>query len=292
MRRTATRLPLLLIFLVGLAVGARAQTAVYFPQVADGAFSGGYFTTTIFVANNSLSNPANVTITFTRSDGQAFPIAFVDADNNPVAMAGNVMTVPALGPRQSRKFVSTAMSGDLLVGFARVDSNIPVAASAIFSQFGGTPGSGTLLSEAAVVPATPGTTQAIIVDESAFRSGFAYANPSPTVPATINFDLLNSSAISTVATTRILPAMNHQSIFVDELFTPPPAGHVGTLHISSAQPIVVTSLRFSGNLFTTVPPFTVAGIMSTIENWLQPGSLPGPLATVARLITSIGYGLG
>ena len=176
MVKTTARIVLTTFFVLGLATVSLAQTTVYFPQIADGSFPGGFFTTTILVTNNGSSGAANVTITFTQSNGMAFTPAFVDSQNNPVPLAGNVLSITSLAEGQSRKLVSTAAS-NLTVGFAAVTSNVPVAANAIFSQFSGAPGSGTLLSEAAVVPATPATNQGIFVDESGnFRTGFAYAN--------------------------------------------------------------------------------------------------------------------
>lgn len=284
--------------LIGFATVARAQTTVYFPQIADGTFAGGFFTTTILVSNNGSSGAANVTITFTQSNADPFTPGFVDSQNNPVGLAGNVLSITALAEGQSRKLISTAGSG-LTVGFATVTSNVPVAVSAIFSQFSGAPGSGTLLSEAAVVPANPATNQAIFVDESGnFRTGFAYANPSAVDTATVTFNLINTNGIQSLTTARALLPMRHTAIFVDELFStngvtdPLAVGHVGRMNIVSNSPVALMSLRFEGSLFTTVPAFTLAGLLDTMEQWLNTDALPRPFATLAQLVAGIRHGLG
>lgn len=276
------------VIVVGLTAGSFAQTTFYFPQIADGNFGGGYFTTTLLVTNNGSAGAANVAMTFRRSDGSPFNLGFVDSANNPVAMAGNVLSINSLAQGQSRVLVSTA-AGGLGVGFATVTSNVPITASAIFSQFAGAPGFGTRLSEAAVVPATTATNQGIFVDErGGFRTAFAYANPSVTNTATVNFSLMsiNTGGVPVLTTARVLNPGTHTSIFVDELFTfnPTALSHVGTMRVISTEPVAMMSLRFEGDLFTTVPPFSVASVIGAFENWLNDAVLPGPLATFARLL--------
>ena len=139
------------------------QTTFYFPQIADGTLPGGFFKTTIFVVNPASSGSANVTITFTTSAGDPFNVSFVDSDNQPVG-SGNVVTIASLAGGQSRKLISTAATA-LTVGFATVTADASIVASAVFSQFSGTPAQGTLLSEAAVTSAGAVSNQAIFVDE-------------------------------------------------------------------------------------------------------------------------------
>ena len=92
--------------------------------------------------------------------------------------------------------------------------------------------------------------------------------------------------------------MTHTAIFVDELFStngvtnPLAVGHVGRMNVSSTNPVALMSLRFEGSLFTTVPPFSVALQLDTMEHWLNARALPGPLATLAQLVAGIRHGLG
>ncbi len=280
------------------------QTTFYFPQIADGTLAGGFFKTTIFVDNPASSGSANVTITFTTSAGNPFNISFVDSDNQPIG-SGNVVTVAALAGGQSRKLISTA-AVPLAVGFATVTADAEIVASAVFSQFSGTPGQGTLLSEAAVISADTALNQAIFVDESGnFRTALAYANPSATASANITFNLmtLNTDTVPVLTVARSLPANNHTSIFVDELFAtdgqtnPLAVGHVGTMQVVSDTPLALVSLRFEGSVFTSVPPFSLASLIPGLESWTRPVEAwvqqrpwLSPLASLARLLGTLRIG--
>ena len=282
------------------------QTTSYFPQVADGTFTGGFFKTTIFIANSASSGSSDVTVTFTTSSGDPFNISFVDSANQPVG-SGNVVNIAGLAAGQSRKLISTAAT-PLAVGFATVQSEPDIVASAVFSQFSGTPQQGTLLSEAAVTSASALSSQAIFVDESGdFRTALAYANPSATTPASITFNLrsLNTGSAPILTTTTTLPANNHKSIYVDELFatggqtTPLAVGHVGTMEVLSDTPLAVVSLRFEGSLFTSVPPFSLASLILPIESWIRPvrrwahqHPWLSPLVSLARILQGLQFPLG
>ena len=232
----------------------------YFPQVADGTFAGGFFTTTIFVSNPASSGSANTTITFTNSAGDPFNLSFVDSNSEPIG-SGNVVSISSLAGGQSRKIVSIAASA-IAVGYATVSSDVPITATAVFSQFSGTPGSGTLLSEAAVTSSGTATNQDIFLDESSgFRTGLAVANPSLISPANLTFSLhsLDTTGSPVLTTTSSLNAGQHTSLFVDELFAtggvtdPLAVGLVGTMHIESDSPVAIVALRFLGPLFTSIP---------------------------------------
>ena len=284
------------------------QTTFYFPQIADGTFAGGFFKTTIFVVNSASSDSSNVTMTFTRSNGDPFNVSFVDSDNQPVG-SGNVVTIPSLAGGQSRKLISTAATA-LVVGFATLTADASIVASAVFSQFSGTPAQGTLLSEAAVTSASAVLNQAIFVDASGnFRTALAYANPSATTSANITFNLLslNTGGVPVLTKTRPEPLgpSNHESIYIDELFatgdvTDPLAdGHVGTMQIISDTPLAAVSLRFEGLIFTSVPPFSLASLMLPIESWMRPveswvQQRPwlAPLASLARILSGLHFRLG
>lgn len=288
--------------LLALQAVGTAQTTFYFPQIADGTFGGGFFTTTIFVTNPASAGSANVTLTFTTSAGGPFNVAFVDSNSQP-AGAGNVISLTSLAAGQSRKLVSTA-GAPLGVGFATVTSDAPVTATAVFSQLSGVPGQGTLIAEAAVTSANAATSQGIFVDQSGGnRTAMAFANVSPTTPANLTFTLhgINTTGVPVLTTTRPpLGAVSHTSIFVDELFSadgtsattnPLVIGHVGTLNVTSSVPVALVSLRFNGLLFTSVPPFSLAALISPIEGWLGSASWPAPLAAFGRVLSVLGEGL-
>ena len=264
--------------IVSAATTTTTSETFYFPQIADGTFTGAFFTTTIFVSNPASSGSANITITFTNSAGDPFNLSFIDSNSQPIG-SGNVVTISSLAGGQSRKIVSTAASA-IAVGYATVTSDAPITATAVFSQFLGTPGSGTLLSEAAVTSSATATDQDIFIDESfGFRTGLAVANPSLTSPASLTFSLhrLDTDGTPVLTTTRSLNEGQHTSLFVDELFANDPlaVGLVGTMRIQSDTPVAIVALRFLGSLFTSVP-FSSASLGLPLDrasirawNWLN-----------------------
>ena len=229
----------------------------YFPQIAD----GGVFTTTLFITNPGASNTtANVTVTFNDFvDGDGNTIVPLFANSQGQQFSGTITLQIAGG--NSQRLVSTAASGAMGVGFATVASDIPVTGSAVFSQFTGAPASSSLVAEAGVDPSSTGTSQAIFVDESGFRTALAYANPSATETANVTFSLLNSEGQVVLTTSTTLAPLIHTSQFVFELFESSPlvTNHVGTLQISSDVALTLMSLRFLDNfsVFTSVPAFTL-----------------------------------
>ena len=241
----------------------------YFPQIADGTFGGGFFKTTLFVTNPASEGTADITITFTGRTGGAFNVSFIDSAGQP-AGSGNVVSISGLGAGETRKLTSTAAAG-LAVGYATLTADADVEATAVFSQFSGTVEQGTLLSEAAVTLSDPSADQRIFVDESSgFRTALAYANPSSTAEANLTFSLHDTNTGGVPVVTKALdpvPTLNQSSLFVDELFStagvtdPLVEGIVGTLRIESDTPVAVVSLRFLGDLFTSVPPFSAASLV-------------------------------
>jgi hypothetical protein len=90
---------------------------------------------------------------------------------------------------------------------------------------------------------------------------------------------------------------NHEALFVNQLFTAQPVvNHVGTMRIASDEPVATVSLRFAGVLFTSVPPFSQAGLMSPfvspIEAWMRDRVLPEPLAAFAKALAAVRSSLG
>ncbi len=245
------------------------ETIGYFPQVIDGTFGSVFYTTTLFVTNPTSSGSADVTITFTTSSGGEFNLSFLDSDGQSVG-SGNVVTIAGLQGEQTKKLTSTAASG-LTAGFATVASNADVEATAIFSLFVGAVGQGTLLSEAAVTLSQASTDQRIFVDESSgFRTALAYVNPSSSAEANLTFSLHDTNTGGAPLLTKEVPGvlpLNQAPLFIDELFStggitdPLADGVVGTLRIESDTPVAVVSLRFLGDLFTTVPPFSAASLV-------------------------------
>ncbi len=280
---------LILIWVFSASLGASAQTTFYFPQIADGTFTGGFWKTTIFITNPAATGAslASGSITFTKSDGTVFNVAFVDS-NGAAAGSGNVIPFQLAGG-QTRKYVSTASTG-LNVGFATVSSSAVVTGTAVFSQFGS---AGNLISEAGVPSAGAVTRQAIFVDTlGGFRTGVAYANPNA-AGANISLQLLSTEGVAVVpSTTRTLLGNQHTAAFVHELFPSAPA-FTGTMQITSNAPLTAVALRFdpSFTLFTTLPPITIASLVLPAMQWFEHRPWLTPFTTLARLMGSLQFTL-
>jgi hypothetical protein len=239
------------IFLASSAICSAQQFTYYYPQIADGVYDGGYWQTTIFVTNASNAGPASGAISFTRDDGSPYEIAWI---NEMGAVTGGATLPFQLGVGETRKFVSMAMGG-LSTGFATVTASGAVVGTAVFSQFDA---GGRLMGEAGVPAAIPLGKQAILVDTNAgFKTGVAIANPNA-APLHITFQLLNNFGQVVAESTRDVPAFQHFSLFVHELF-PGVGPMVGRLQFWCQNPMTAVGLRFdpSFSLFTTLPPLAV-----------------------------------
>ena len=273
------RVPLILFWILTATIVCSAQTTFYYPHVANGVLGGTVWKTTIFLTNPSSSGSASGTIVFTKDNataglaGSAFTIGFTDQNGAP-AGSGNTITfsVPA---GATRKYVS-AGTGDYAGGFATVAATTGIVnGTAIFSEFDL---AGRLIAEAGVpaVPAVP--RQAIFVDTvGGYNIGVAYANPGAAA-ATLTLTLLNSSAQTVLSTPATLGPGNHKAAFVGELFPGAPQ-LAGTMKIESSSTLAAIALRFDPTfaIFTTLPPVTLASLISPAIEWLQKGS-------VARLL--------
>jgi hypothetical protein len=262
------------------AVVCSAQTTFYFPQVAD----GGGWKTTIFITNPAAANTslANVTITFTKSNGTAFNVPFVDSSGAP-AGDGNTLGFQVAGG-QTRKFVSVGAAPGVDVGFASVTATAPVNGTAVFSQFSG----GRLLSEAGVPTSQALARQGIFVDtQGGFYTAVAMANPAAGA-ANLTLQLMSTEGVQVATTTRVLNPNNHTAAFVHELFQGTPGAQplVGSLQITGSTAIPAIALRFSPDFsaFTTLPPVSLASLLSPALKWFDQRPWLTPLTSIARLL--------
>ena len=78
---------------------------------------------------------------------------------------------------------------------------------------------------------------------------------------------MSTEGISILNSTFALGPNAHESLFMSDLFGQSSLvdGHVGTLGITSTAPVAVVTLRFAGDLFTSVPTFAYAA-----GNWYRP----------------------
>ena len=281
------RIPLTVFWVLAVTVICSAQTTFYYPHVANGVLGSNIWRTTIFLTNPAASGTASGTITFSQENtanpgaaGSVFSsIAFLDQD---LAPAGSGGTIPftILGG-QTRKYTSTG-TGAYAGGFATVTTTVgTVTGTAIFSQFDL---AGRLLAEAGVPSASAVPNQAIFVDtQGGFSIGVAYANAG-TAAANVTFSLLNSSAASVATTTQLLGPGNHGAAFTFQMF--PGAPEVaGTMQLRSSAPLAAIALRFAPTgVFTTLPPVTLASLISPAVKWFEERPWFAPLTSVARLL--------
>ena len=285
------RIFLTLVWVITAAVLGSAQTTGYFPQVANGIQADGVtWKTTIYITNPAPlgSAAASGTITFTASNGSPFAISFVDSNGAP---AGSENTISfAISGGQTRKYVSTG-TGALSIGFGTLSASATVIGTAVFSQFAA---GGALVSEASVQTSSPSLRQAIFVDtQSGFDTGLAYANPN-SGPASINLNLLNTEGVAVLpSTTRTLAGNTQTAGFVRGDFFPTSPAMAGTLQITSSVPVAAVALRFSSaGLFTTLPPITLASLLSPAVEWLEQRRWLSPLSSFAKLLGGLQFRLG
>src|SRR5688572_30538166 len=99
---------LVCIFLATSMVCSAQQFTYYYPQIASGVYSEGFWQTTIFITNaNAIgSGAASGSITFTRDDGTAYNMTWVNEAGQQVAL-GNVVPFQLFGG-ETRKLTSVA----------------------------------------------------------------------------------------------------------------------------------------------------------------------------------------
>src|SRR5438093_346367 len=111
---------------LSLAKSAFCDTQYILPQVANGRFPGGSFRTTFVLFNNTDSSTA-VRIELTDDNGSPLTMNLVGRGN------GSEFTLK-VGAGATR-FFQTDGSGDLVVGAARVSSDIKIGVSAVFTLY-------------------------------------------------------------------------------------------------------------------------------------------------------------
>jgi hypothetical protein len=279
------RVLLIVAWMLGTSLLASAQTnSFFYPHVVDGLLGATIWKTTIFVSNSS-SATATGAITFTQDNNDPFsagsPWQITLADETGSTTTSSVFTF-SLPPGAVLKYVSSG-TGGLNSGFATVTTNSGTASgTAVFSEFDA---AGNLICEAGVPAAIPVLRQTIMVDTTSGNSvGVAYVNPSTTSIANISLTLLNNSGNPAASVTRTLGPSNHVSAFTSQFFGSA-LPMVGSMQITSSTPIAAISLRFDRTLskFTTLPPVTLASLISTGMEWLQDRrqrTLPAAFATL------------
>jgi hypothetical protein len=251
-------------FILVLAFSAFAsaqQFTYYFPQVASGTFAGGSWTTTIFISNaEAAGTTASGAITITGSDGNGWPVSWVDDVGRPVG-SGNTISF-TLNSGEVRKYVTVA-NAPLNTGYATVTANAAVLGTALFTQ---NDPSGHMVGEAGVPAAIPLGRQAIFVDTtSGYHTGVAIANPN-TNTLVVHYELVNTAGQIIMSQVQNLGSLAHISFFIDQMFSNVPP-MVGRFQFYCTNPMVGIGLRFDPNmnLFTTIPPIAISQLLDDLR---------------------------
>lgn len=265
------RVPLIITWILGTTLLSSAQTSFFYPHVVDGVLGATIWKTTILLTNPS-SATATGSITFTQDNsdplaaGSPWPIMLADETGLTAVSSVFTFTLPPGGTRQ----YASGATGSFVSGFANVTTNSgTVSGTAVFSEFDT---AGNLLGEAGVPSANPVLRQTILVDTTGgYNVGVAYANPGTTSIANISLTLLDNWGNPVAApVTQTLGPGNHLQGFTSQFFKSAPR-LVGSMQISSSTPMIAISLRFDPTLskFTTLPPVTLASLISTGMEWLR-----------------------
>jgi len=222
---------------------SRPPFVTYLTQVAD--FSD--LLQTILVVSNLTNSTAQGEIRLFTFEGATMDLKTNQGENDTFAFD--------LPPFTSKTISSTGKSTDLKRGYAVIESNVPVEASAIFRVINA---SGTALQEAGV-GAAPSQYQAVTVAQkegaAGLDTGVAVVNPS-TSPADITALLYDEQGGLVAANSDDLDLAPGKQIakFLTELFPDVQGDFRGTLVINSTEPIAVVTLRTIGGIASSTLP--------------------------------------
>lgn len=162
-------------------------------------------------------------------------------------------------PANGAIFVETTGAGELAAGSARIESDVPVGLSSIFSLLDD---EGNITVEAGVGDAPLRTSFTLPVDQSGgFRTGVALQNVSATEEANVEFTYYNESGNPVgnlryqIAAPAPIPPLGHVALFVDEIGFEDVSGTKGQLAVTSDIPLAAIGLRqgAAAGTLTTLP---------------------------------------
>jgi hypothetical protein len=197
-------------------------------------------------------------VSLSNDDGTPMNIALLDENGAPAANTFQ------LAGGQTKLFLSpqSNANGSLLPfnsGFATVTASLPITGGLVINELSsngpsamaGIPASAALTAQATVAAVNqndPNNQQ---------NTGVAIANPG-TNTATVSFQLLDQYGNSVAPQViRMLPANNHTAFFVTDLFPMAAPNILGTLRITSDNPVASMALFFQGPRFASLPMFTL-----------------------------------
>jgi len=222
---------------ISIELVQRPQFVSYLAQYADGPIPGtGALQTTILITNLSDST-ATGSLEFFNSSG-----AYQDVEVNGVVSDQFALDIP---PYSATTYVTPASLTTLVLGYAVISSNVPVAATGIFRTVDT---SGDIVSEAGLsLEAGAYTYVGGVVQEIAkgLKSGIAIVNISgEAINASIQLYDEDGDLIATNVELLQLNAGQHRAVYLAEMF-PQLAGQnfSGTIRIVSSGKVAAVILR-------------------------------------------------
>jgi len=233
-----------------------SSTAIL-PQIATGG--PGFRYRTIIIAANTGSVPANAVISFATSGTQPFPVTVLgnsglDAQSTTASESSASSPLFAVIAPYGTARIELGGSQDLTVGYAKISSNLPVNATALFKTVSGN----TIVSEVGAGLSKPGKNFTLYIGNlNNGQSGYALANFGKN-PANLILTLRDSSGnAADVPQSLTLGAGEHKAEFVAQRF-PSIAGKEfeGSLQVTSDQEIAAVALRYDNQnqeVFSNLP---------------------------------------
>ncbi len=221
-----------------LLAGGLPSTSQFFPEVGDG---GGL--RTIFLLMNPGSQPCQVALDLFRDSGTTWTLSL-----NEYAGPNISLTIPAGG---SVRLATPGEAGSASVGWARMTSDHPVAAQALFEIRNG----GTLVTQAAVEASGPNRNLDFFFDQTGgTNTGIALANFLSTAPVKVYISEFTEDGTPNGDTSITLDPGQQTAQFVSKLLGNEP--RKGSLRIEATGPIVATTLQQTGLVLATLPVVT------------------------------------
>lgn len=224
---------------------SRPRFTTFLPQVGDGRLPAGSLQTTIVVMNLAAST-AKTSVHLLDSDGQPLSLVFEDG-----TLASKLdFTLSAF---QTQTFTTKGVITPGAAGYARIESNVPIKAAAIFRVLDL---DAAVRSEAAIGDDAPRVVTVAAIErvrQKEMDTGIAIVNAS-TREAAIRIDLRSPTQISFSKLLKLPPGA-HIAQFSAEMFTElATRDFEGTAVLSSSEPIAVTVLRTNRGLPTSSLP--------------------------------------
>jgi hypothetical protein len=225
-----------------------SNTYHVFPQFVDGVLSdGSYYRSTLMISNRSFDDASICRL-------QLHGLTVNGSDTFSFALQPLGWTITPIDSRQSFRS-----------GYATLQCSTKVEAHLLYSAYSAT---GIKLSEATVFPSPPASSVEIMADSRENATvALAIANDS-NQETTYEIDVYSSTDSLPIASTSLtLPAHSNRAAFLNDLVSVP-ADIYGPVTITSNDGAAsVIGLRYTGNIFTTVPAVVKSTTSPTARNF-------------------------